>query len=77
MNECNPKADSMHRSIISTEQVTYTFYAPPTSLGEVKEPFAPFPTIQKLLPPGMSSDAGPTKYAHQFTSMANLPLVTL
>lgn len=62
-------------SIVSTEQVTYTFYVPPFAT-EPTEPIAPFPTASKCLPPNMSAETVPTKYNHQYTSMASMPLVT-
>lgn len=62
-------------SIVSTEQVSYTFYVPPYAT-DATEPFAPFPMAQRLLPPNMSAEQVPTKYNHQYTSMATQPLVT-
>ena len=62
-------------SIVSTEQVSYTFYVPPF-VSEPTEPIAPFPQANKCLPPHMSAESVPSKYNHQFTSMANMPLVT-
>lgn len=63
-------------SIVSTEQVSYTFYVPPF-VSEPSEPFAPFPVAHRLLPPNMSAEQVPSKYNHHFTSMSALPLVTL
>lgn len=63
-------------SIVSTEQVSYTFYVPPF-VGEPSEPFSPFPVAHRLLPPNMSAEQIPAKYNHHFTSMSALPLVTL
>ncbi|WVR06337.1 hypothetical protein IAU60_003368 [Kwoniella sp. DSM 27419] len=63
-------------SIVSTEQTTYTFFVPPQSADQT-EPFAPFPTAHRMLPSNLSSEQGPPKYAHQYTSLTPLPLVTL
>lgn len=63
-------------SIVSTEQVTYTFYVPPYA-SELSEPLAPFPMAHRLLPPNMSAEVTMAKYNHQYTSMATMPLVTL
>lgn len=62
-------------SIVSTEQISYTFYVPPYA-SESVEPYAPFPSAQRLLPPNMSAELVPTKYNHQYTSMSTAPLVT-
>ncbi|WWD18456.1 hypothetical protein CI109_102908 [Kwoniella shandongensis] len=63
-------------SIVSTEQTTYTFYVPPYAETPA-EPFAPFPMANRLLAPNLSADQGLAKYQHQYTTMANIPLVTL
>jgi hypothetical protein len=62
-------------SIVSTEQVVYTFYVPPY-VTEPTEPIAPLPQANKCLPPHMSAETVASKYNHQYTSMANMPLVT-
>ena len=63
-------------SIVSTEQVTYTFYVPPY-VESYKEPVAPFPSLSRALPPNASADSGPPRLNHQWTNMTGLPLVTL
>jgi hypothetical protein len=65
-------------SIVSTEQVTYTFYVP-SYVTEVTEPLAPFPSVSRLLPPSMANDQGPPKFKHsQWTNAPDLPpLITL
>ncbi|WVQ82977.1 hypothetical protein IAT38_005115 [Cryptococcus sp. DSM 104549] len=72
-----PVGDVNVWSIISVEQVSYTFYVPPRPMSEMPTPIAPFPTAHRLLPPNLSAEQGPAKYAHQYTSTATVPLVTL
>ncbi|RXK41567.1 hypothetical protein M231_01066 [Tremella mesenterica] len=62
-------------SIVSTEQITYTFYVPPY-VTEVREPFAPFPTLSRALAPNISAEVSHGRLQHQFTTMATMPLVT-
>ncbi|WVQ96688.1 hypothetical protein IAU59_003794 [Kwoniella sp. CBS 9459] len=62
-------------SIVSTEQTIYTFYVPPHA-SDPAEPYAPFPTATRMLSSNLSAEQ-PTRYAHQYTSMSNMPLLTL
>jgi hypothetical protein len=61
-------------SIVSTEQIIYTFYVPPF-VSEPSEPIAPFPQVNRALPPHVSAENVPSKYNHHFTTMTNMPLV--
>ncbi|KAK4689557.1 recombining binding protein suppressor of hairless, partial [Tremellales sp. Uapishka_1] len=70
-------SDACVWSIVSTEQITYTFYVPPHAAGTVvREPIAPFPVAHRYLHSNLSSDAGPAKYNHTYTSTTNAPLIT-
>ncbi|WVN85034.1 uncharacterized protein L203_100175 [Cryptococcus depauperatus CBS 7841] len=62
-------------SIISVEQISYSFFMPPIPSYNDVEPVAPFPIVHRLLLPGLSAEQ-PAKYAHQYTSTVNLPLIT-
>ncbi|BEJ14972.1 hypothetical protein CspHIS471_0407390 [Cutaneotrichosporon sp. HIS471] len=63
-------------SIVSTEQIEYSFYIPPFALGSVV-PYTPFPVVSRVISPHMSAEKVPNKYNHQFTSMSSLPLVVM
>ena len=64
-------------SIVSTEQVTYTFYVPP-HVQDIVEPIAPVPTIFRLLLPNAPRDMGPgkVKVEQTFTSETEAALIT-
>jgi recombining binding protein (suppressor of hairless) len=65
-------------SIVSTEQITYTFFVPDyVGQQRVTEPFAPFPVANRLLPPNVPTDHGPAHLNHHFTSRTDQPLVTM
>jgi hypothetical protein len=63
-----------NRTIVGTEQVTYTFYVPP-NVSVSDHPIAPFPTVTKYLPPGADKHDRRTEVG--FTPQTNLPLVHL
>jgi hypothetical protein len=65
-------------SIVSTEQVEYSFYVPPyASAREAAIPYTPFPVVSRVISPHMSAEKVPNKYNHQYTSMASVPLVVM
>jgi hypothetical protein len=64
----------MYRTIVGTEQVSYTFYVPP-SVSVSDNPIAPFPTVTKYLPPGAEKTDKRTDSG--FTPQTDLPLVHL
>lgn len=61
---------------MNTEQVTYTFYTPPSS-EPIIDPIAPFPVASKHLPPSAPADHSDPRQTNQFTSGTDLPLVSL
>ena len=61
-----------YRTIVGTEQVSYTFYVPST-VSVSDNPIAPFPTVTKYLPPGADKNDRRTEIG--FTSNTDLPLV--
>lgn len=61
-------------SIVSTEQITYTFFVP-DYVKSTSEPYAPMPSVSKLLPPDAPNDSG--RHNHTFTSRTDKPLVTV
>lgn len=62
-------------SIVSTEQQSYTFYVP-DYVKTTSEPYAPMPTISRILPPDAAIDTG--RHAGQvFTARTTKPLVTV
>ena len=65
-------------SIVSTEQITYTFYVPP-HVRDIVEPITPVPNIFRLLPPSVSKEMVPVKanVEQTFTSRTEAELVTL
>ena len=65
-------------TIVSTDQVTYTFYVPPY-ITDIKEPIAPFPSVSRLLRANTAVDMGPgsTNLHQTFTSRTEAPLVTM
>ncbi|KLT45544.1 LAG1-DNAbind-domain-containing protein [Cutaneotrichosporon oleaginosum] len=63
-------------SIVSTEQIEYTFYIPPYA-SEPIGPYTPFPVVSRVISPHMSAEKVPNKYNHQYTSMTSLPLVVM
>lgn len=63
-------------SIVSTEQIEYSFYIPPFATGAVV-PYTPFPVVSRIISPHMSAEKVPNKYNHQYTSMSSMPLVVM
>ena len=63
-----------NRTIVGTEQTSYTFYVPPT-ITISDNPLAPFPQVTKYLPPG--SDKLDKRTEVGFTPQTNLPLAYL
>lgn len=61
-------------SIVSTEQITYTFYVP-DYVTSTSEPYAPMPSVSRLISPDAPNDAG--RLAHPYTPRTNKPLVTV
>lgn len=64
----------MNRTIVGTEQSTYTFYVPPT-ISVSDNPIAPYPLVTKFLPPGSEMQDPRTEVG--FTPQTDLPLVHL
>jgi len=64
----------INRTIVGTEQTSYTFYVPPT-ITISDNPLAPFPQVTKYLPPG--SDKLDKRTEVGFTPQTNLPLAYL
>lgn len=65
-------------SVVSTEQITYTFYVPPY-VKDIQEPIAPFPIANRILLPNAPMDMGPAhiKMHVPFTSRTDAPLITM
>jgi hypothetical protein len=67
------------RTIVGTEAKVYTFYIP-SYVDTLDAPVTPFPTLVKYLPPGQAAevtDVDRRYQRHQFTTISNLPMVTL
>jgi hypothetical protein len=64
------------RTIVNTEQSTYTFYSPP-STEPLAEPLAPFPSVTRYRRPNDPLDQTDVRDTNQFTSTTDFPLVTL
>lgn len=62
-------------SIVSTEQQTYTFFVPPY-VKTTSEPYAPMPSVTRILPPDAAIDSG-RHVGHVFTARTTKPLVTV
>jgi recombining binding protein (suppressor of hairless) len=62
-------------TIVSTEQSSYTFYVP-EYVKQTSEPYAPMPSVSRILPPDAAIDAGPA-HLHTFTARTTKPLVTI
>ena len=62
-------------SIVSTEQMSYTFYVP-EYVKMTSEPYAPMPTALRCLPPDAAIDAGPA-HVQTYTARTTRPLITL
>jgi hypothetical protein len=62
------------RTIVGTEQTSYTFYVPPT-ISVQDNPIAPYPVVTKYLPPGAETKDPRTEVG--FTPQTDLPLVHL
>jgi len=69
-----PDEGLMNRTIVGTEQTSYTFYVPPT-ISVSDNPIAPYPTVSKYLPPG--SEVKDPRTEAGFTAQTDLPLVHL
>jgi hypothetical protein len=69
----------VYRTIVGAESKSYTFWIPP-HIEKLTCPVTPFPTLNKLVPPGQAADSGlavDKRYVGTFTSLAELPLATL
>lgn len=65
------------RSIVGTEQISYTFMVP-QYVTRVTEPYAPFPSVGKILAPGLAGDAGHrSAKGGPWTTTSSAPLVTM
>jgi len=68
------RKELMNRTIVGTEQTSYTFYVPPT-ISVQDNPIAPYPVVTKYLPPGAETKDARTEVG--FTPQTDLPLVHL
>ena len=68
------RKELMNRTIVVTEQTSYTFYVPPT-ISVQDNPIAPYPVVTKYLPPGAETKDARTEVG--FTPQTDLPLVHL
>ena len=62
------------RSIVSTEQTTYTFFVPP-GVKQMSEPVTPVASLTRYIPPGQAAETRADD-THQYTSLSQVPLVT-
>lgn len=65
---------TLYRSIVSTEQTTYTFFIPP-NVKQLAEPVTPIADLTRFIPPGQAAEVRADD-SHQYTSLASVPLVT-
>jgi hypothetical protein len=69
-----------NRSVVSTEQTSYSFYIPPY-VDDVQEPIAPAPVVNRVLAPGSLTGSTPlsgaSRLQNQWINQTGANLVTM